>query len=79
MDQGRQGGGQTDAAELPPLPGERGAVVAERDRLQSGQPVAAARAAEADRHVVATEPAATPREDGWPVGQTCSVFLAAPG
>lgn len=30
MDQGRQGGGETDAAELSPVPGERGVAVAER-------------------------------------------------
>jgi hypothetical protein len=43
VDQGRQEGGEDDAAELPPLPVQRGAAVAERDRLQPGQPVAADR------------------------------------
>ena len=32
----RQGGGETDAAELPPVPRKRDAAVAERDRLQLG-------------------------------------------
>jgi len=79
MDQGRQGGREADAVELPPVPGERGAAVVECDRLQSGEPLAAARAAEAHRHLVADEPAATPRENGGPLGQTRSVLLGAPG
>ena len=33
MDQGRQAGGRDDAALLPPLPRQRGAAVAEPDRL----------------------------------------------
>jgi len=37
MDQGRQAGGEDHAAELPSLPLERGAAVAERDRLQPGE------------------------------------------
>ena len=79
VDQGREGGGQADAAELPPVPGERSAVVAERDRLQPGEPLAAARAAEADRHVVAREPATAARENGWALGQARPVLLAAAG
>ena len=51
MDPGRQGSGEADTDELPPVPGERGPVVAERDCLQSRELVAAPRAAEADRHV----------------------------
>src|SRR5713226_4724231 len=39
MDQRRQAGGEDDAAELPSLSVERGAALAECDRLQSGQPV----------------------------------------
>ncbi len=38
--------------------------MAERDRLQPGEPMAAARAAEADRHLVADESAAATDEDG---------------
>jgi hypothetical protein len=34
MDQGRQAGGALDAAVVPPLPGERGSVAAERARVQ---------------------------------------------
>jgi hypothetical protein len=52
VDQGGQAGGKDDAAELPPVPVERGAAVAERDRIQLGQPVAAAGAAEGNRNVV---------------------------
>ena len=42
-------------------------------------PTAAARAAEADRHVVADEPAATVDEDGWPARETRPVLLADAG
>src|SRR3990172_4615167 len=76
---GRQGGGEADAALVPPVPGERGAAVAERGRLQPGEHVAAARAAEADRPLVADEPAAPSDEDGGPFGQTRPPLLAAPG
>ncbi len=34
---GGQAGGEDDAAELPPVPSERGAAVTERDRLQPGE------------------------------------------
>jgi len=61
MDQGRQAGGEDDPAELPPVPVQRGALVAERDGLQLGQTLAAAGAAEADRQLVADEFAAA----GW--------------
>src|SRR3970040_261936 len=60
---GRQGGGEADAALVPPVPGERGAAVAERGRLQPGEHVAAARAAEAAPHPVAAEPTAPARDD----------------
>jgi len=49
VDQGRQAGSEDDALELPSLPVERSAAVAERDRLQSGEPVAVAGGAEANR------------------------------
>src|ERR1019366_4691022 len=52
VDQGRQTGGEDDAAELPPVPVQRGTALAERDRLQLGQLVAAAGAAEGNRNVV---------------------------
>ncbi len=42
-------------------------------------PVAAARAAEADRHLVADEPAATSDEDGWPARETRALLLVAAG
>ena len=53
--------------------------MAECDRLQPGKPLAAARAAEADRHVVADELAATPDEDGWPAREARAVLLVATG
>ena len=79
MDPGRQGSGQADTDELPPVPGERGPVVSERDCLQSRELVAAPRTAEADRHVVAREPAATARENGRSVDQARPVLLAVAG
>lgn len=46
MDQGGQAGAKDDSAELLPVSVEGGTVVAGRDRVQLGQPVAAAGAAE---------------------------------
>ena len=79
MDQGQQGGGEDDAAELLPVPGQRGTTVAERYRLQRGKLMAPARVAEADRHVVADELAATVDEDGWPSREVRAVLLADAG
>jgi hypothetical protein len=76
---GRQAGREDDAALVPPIPGERGAARSERARLQSGELVAAAGAAEADRHVVTDEPAAAADPDGWPAREACAVLLAAAG
>jgi|SRR3989475_2051084 len=76
MDQGRQAGGEDDAAELPSLSVERGAALAECDRLQSGQPVATASVAEEDWELVADELAAAAGEDGRSAGETCALLLA---
>jgi hypothetical protein len=54
-------------------------LLAERDRLQPGKSVAAARAAKADRLLVADEPAATADPDGWPAREARPVLLAAVG
>ncbi len=54
-------------------------AVAERHRLQPGEPLAPARAAETDRHVVVDEPAAAVDEDGRPACETCAVLLAIAG
>src|ERR1700691_2596465 len=51
---------------FPPLPVERGAVMAERDRLQPWESVAAAGAAAADRELVTDKPAAAAGEDRRP-------------
>jgi hypothetical protein len=45
-----------DTAFLPPLPGQRGAAVAQPARLQPRQPVAAAGAAGTGRQLVAEQP-----------------------
>src|ERR1035441_9209041 len=58
VDQRRQAGGQDDAAELPPVPVEGSAAMAEPDRLQLGKPLAAAGAAEENRELVADQFAA---------------------
>ncbi len=65
--------------ELPPVPVERGAAVAEHHRLHPGEPVIAARAVEEDRHLVADEPPATPGEGGRPSNQTHPVLLGPAG
>jgi hypothetical protein len=57
VDQGGEAGGENDAAELPSLSVQQGAAVAEPDRLQLGEPVAAAGDAEEDRQLVAHQPA----------------------
>ncbi len=79
VDQRRQAGRQDDAPELPSVPVQRGAALAERDGLQPGQRVAAPGAAQQDRAVVADELAATVGEDGRVPNQTCPLLLAAPG
>src|SRR2546426_6663068 len=53
--------------------------MAEPDRLQPRDPLAAARGADADRHLVADESAATADENGWPAREACAVLLAAAG
>jgi len=53
--------------------------VAERDRLQPGEPVAAAGTAEEDRQVVADQFAATAGQDRRPVAEACPLLLASIG
>jgi hypothetical protein len=65
-----------NAAMLPPFPVERGTAVAERDRIQLGQPVAEAGAAEGNRNVVVDQLAAAASEDRQPVGKACPLLLA---
>jgi hypothetical protein len=79
VDQRRQAGGEDDAPELSPFPVERGAAVAECDRLQPGQPVAATGAAEEDRWLVLDQSTAAAGENGWAAGETRPVLLAAAG
>jgi hypothetical protein len=79
VDQGGQAGGKDDVAESPPVPVERGAAVAERDRIQLGQPVAAAGAIEGNRNVVVDQLAAATGEDRRPVGKSCLLLLAVVG
>jgi len=76
VDQGRQAGGEDDAAQLPAVPIERDTALAERDRLQRGEPVATANVAEEDWELVADHLAAAVGEDGRSAGETCALFLA---
>ena len=61
--------------ELPSLPVERSPAVAERDRLQSGEPVAAVGAAEKNRQAVADELTAAVGEDGRATDRARQVLL----
>ena len=79
VDQGRQAGGEDDAAELSSVPLERSAAGAEPAGLQPGESVAAAGAAEENRELVADELAATAGEDRRTAGETCPLLLAAAG
>ena len=58
---------------------ERGEAVAERDRIQPGQPVVAAGAAEGNRVVVVNQPSTTVGEDRRQSGLACAVLLADAG
>jgi hypothetical protein len=53
--------------------------MAEYNRVQPRQLVAAAGAAEEYRHVVTDQPAAAAGEDRWPLAQRCALLLAAAG
>ena len=75
MDQGRQLGGRDDAAELPPVPVECSAAMAEPDRLQLGKPGAAVGAAEGNRGLVDDEFTATVGKDWGHAGQASTVLL----
>jgi Transposase DDE domain group 1 len=79
VDKGRQTGGRDDAAFLPPLSRQRGQVVAEHYRLQPGQSLAAAGAADAGRHLVADQFAAAVSEDRRTAHPTCTLLLVAAG
>src|ERR1039457_1256848 len=54
VDQGGQTGSQDAQAQLPSVPVQRGAALAERARVQPGKPVAAVGAAEEDRELSLT-------------------------
>src|ERR1700730_19333129 len=79
MDKGRQAGGEADAAFLSPLSRQRGAAVAELDRLQTRVFVPAAGAANEGRHLVANQLAAAVGEDRRTAHPTCALLLVAVG
>ena len=76
--EGKQAGSRDEAAFLPSLPGQRGAVVAEPDRLQPREFVAAG-AADAGRRLVADQPAAAAGENRRALNKARLLLLAAPG
>lgn len=61
------------------LPSERSPLATERAGVQPRQSVAAARAPDADRHVVADQPPAAACQNRRPAGQTRAVLLANAG
>jgi Transposase DDE domain group 1 len=79
MDQGRQGGGEDDAALLPSVPLEPSVAGAEPVGVQPGESVAAARFAPRNRELVSDKFAATAGEDRRTTGQTCALLLATAG
>src|SRR6266851_6346663 len=79
MDQGGEAGGALDAPVVSSVPGERGPAAAERAGLQPREPLAAAGAAGADRHLVADKSPAAPRQDGWTADQARPLLLAPAG
>ncbi len=72
-------GGEDYPAELPPLSIERSAALAECDRLQPGQSLTAAGAAEENRPRLAQQIAAAPGENRRTFNQACPILLAAAG
>lgn len=67
MDQRGEASGEDDAPELPSILAQRSSVVAQHSRLQHGQPVAAAGAAERNRNMVVDQPTAP--ELYWDFGE----------
>ena len=70
---------EDDAVELPSIPVQRSSAVAGRDRIQPGQPVAAAGAAEGNRNVVINQFAAAAGENRRAAGKACPLLLAIAG
>ena len=79
VDQRRQAGGEDDAAQLSPVPVQRGEAGAECDCIQPGESLAKAGVATKDRELVPDEFAATAGEDGRSTGETCALLLAFAG
>lgn len=73
------GGRQEDVAQLPSIPVQRGAAVAERDGLEPGESVATTGTAEEDQPLVPYQLAAATRENRPMFGQARPVRLAPVG
>src|SRR5271167_620638 len=79
MDQGGQAGGEDDPPLLSPFSLEPSAAGAEPAGLQSGEFMAAADVAQANRELVADQLATTAGEDRRTAGETCPLLLAIAG
>jgi len=79
VDQRGEASCEDDAVELPSIPVQRSSAVAGRDRIQPGQPVAAAGAAEGNRNVVINQFAAAAGENRRAAGKACPLLLAIAG
>src|SRR5450759_3380137 len=79
MDQGGQAGGEDDPPLLSPFSLEPSAAGAEPAGLQSGEFMAAADVAQANRELVADQLATTTGEDGRTASETCPLLLVFAG
>ena len=79
VDQGRQAGGEDDAALLPSVPLKSSAAGIEPVGLQPGESVATAGVAPRNRKLVADEPAAKAGEDRRAAVEACALLLAIAG
>ena len=79
MDQGRQAGGEDDPPVLSSFSLQPSAAGAEPAGLQSGEFMAAADVAQANRELVADQLATTAGEDRRTAGETCPLLLAIAG
>src|ERR1700694_2642886 len=79
MDQGGQARDTLDPAIVSSVPSERSTLTVEPAGLQPGQPLAAARAAEENRRLVADKLAAAAGENRQEAGQARPILLAVAG
>ena len=78
-EQRRKASSEDDAAQLSPVPVERGPAVVDCDCIQSGESLETACSATEDRELILGEPATAASENGWTAGETCPLLLAIAG